>query len=86
MTPDEQTVIAVQVGKIEQKLDDQATALSAIHLSLKEDIQRVEEQTTKTNGRVSTLEKGQAMVKGAVAVLTLATPFLLFVLQKIAAA
>lgn len=84
MTPDEQAVIAVQVGKIEQKLDDQGSKMDAIYQSLKDDIADVKVQTTKTNGRVGSLEKGQAMVKGALAVLTLATPFLLFVLQKLA--
>lgn len=38
---------------------------------LKETLKRIEAQTTKTNGRVSSLEEWRSYVVGAVAVLTL---------------
>ena len=82
MNHDESSVIAVQVFNLDRKLD-------AIHLSLKEDVDEVREnvrevrdQTRMTNGRVTGLEKGAAMIKGALFVLSAATPFLLFALQK----
>lgn len=82
MNKDETSVIAVQVFNLDRKLD-------AVHLSLKEDVEEVREnvrevreQTRLTNGRVSGLEKGAAMIKGAIFVLSAGTPFLLFVLQK----
>lgn len=90
MSPEESTLITIQVGKIEQKLDDTIGALEAIHISLKEDIhdlredvKEVEVQTRETNGRVTNHDKALAFLKGAIFVLTTATPFLLFALDKL---
>lgn len=83
MTSDETAVIAVQVSNLDRKLD-------AVHLSLKEDVDEVREnvrevrdQTRITNGRVGGLERAAAMIKGALFVISAATPFLLFMLQKL---
>ncbi|HEV2790828.1 MAG TPA: hypothetical protein VGV69_05975 [Solirubrobacterales bacterium] len=83
MNNEETSVIAVQVFNLDRKLD-------SVHMSLKEDVdevrenvREVREQTRLTNGRVSGLEKGAAMLKGALFVLSAATPFLLFALQEL---
>jgi hypothetical protein len=75
------TTIAVQTGKLEAKLDSNSEKLDAIHRSLKEDIGKVEEQTRLTNGRVTTLEKRQAELRGIGIALVALSPFALFFFQ-----
>lgn len=81
-----EVALAVQVGKIEEKLDGTDRKLDAIHASLKRDLVAVETQTTATNGRVSQLERKQAELKGIGIAFLALSPFVLFVLQRLTAA
>lgn len=85
MTRQEEVAIAVQVGRVDAKLDGFDRKLDAIHRSLKEDIGNVEVQTSATNGRVTTLEKRYVELRafGLGIGVVLASPLLIFVLQKL---
>ena len=83
MNPDDSLALAVQVGKIEQKLDNSDSKLDAVHASLKEDIGKVEQQTRAHNGRMTGLEKRQSELKGIGVALLALSPFVLFALQKL---
>lgn len=81
---DEATVtVAVQVGKIEEKLDGTDRKLDAIHKSLKDDVAAVEAQTRKTNGRVTAMEKRLAELRGIGIALVALLPAALFFLQHV---
>lgn len=75
-TEESAAIIAVQVANVDRKLD-------AIHESLKEDVAEVKTQTERTNGRVTSLERGQAVIKGIGLACVAMTPFAVFALQKL---
>ena len=83
MTPEEQIGVAVQVGEIAAKIDERDRKLDAIHASLKEDLSKIEKQTTVTNGRVTTHERKFARIEGAIAVVVflLSIPLIYLVLD-----
>lgn len=56
---------------IEEKFDDIDKKITANHNGVFEYLRRIETQTTKTNGRVNSLEMSRAQMWGAIAVLTL---------------
>lgn len=66
----ERAAIAIQVGRIDAKLD-----------ALKENVDEVKSHTTLINGRLRKVERDQAFLKGGVAALTVLIPFALFVAQ-----
>lgn len=85
MSPDEMTTLAVQLGRLEQKIDDQDRKLDAIHLSLKDDIGQLNEKADTTNGRVRKGELERAQLRGAFRVFAWCSPFLVVVAGAVAA-
>ncbi len=75
--------LAIQMGRIEEKLDGGDRKLDAIHASLKEDIGKVEAQTRAHNGRMTSLEKRYAELKGVGLAFLALSPFVLFALQRL---
>jgi hypothetical protein len=84
-TEDQTTAIAI--GRIEAKIEERDKKLDAIHQSLKDDIagleertngrlDRIEKQTTATNGRVKDGELKDARLEGMFKVFALASPFM----------
>lgn len=76
MTEEQNTALAIQLGKVEAKLEERDRKLDAIHASIKEDLGRIEEQTTATNGRVRRHEERLAELRGAYIAFGCASPFL----------
>jgi chromosome segregation ATPase len=68
--------LQVQVEELGNKMD-------AIHLSLKDDLEAINEEQKRTNGRVSNHERDLSRIQGALAVLVAALPFLLFGLEQL---
>lgn len=56
--------------EIDMKIDAINQHMADSHASINEKLDRILTQTTKTNGRVSGLERWRAYMTGAVAVLT----------------
>lgn len=63
--------LAVQVGKLDQKLDD-----------LSQEIGELAIQVQKINGRVQGLERAQSSLRGGLAVVTLLLPLAFFLIQS----
>jgi hypothetical protein len=83
VTPEELMTLAVQVGRIEQKLEDRDNKLDAIHRSLKDDIAVVDKKVDKvdvkistTNGRVKAGELKDAEIEGMFRVFAWCSPFI----------
>lgn len=79
---DSNAVIAVQVANVDQKLDAVHRSLKEDVGSIKEEVREVKKAVRETNGRVSTHDKQIAFIRGAVASLSLLSPFVLFLLNR----
>lgn len=51
--------------------DYSAREIDAMFETISDSLQRIEQQTTKTNGRVAVLERWQSFLQGGLAILTL---------------
>lgn len=65
----------IMLKNLEEKVEEK-------HNDVKEQLDRIEAQTVKTNGRVTELEKTKWMVYGAISILTALVLPLIFIILK----